>query len=653
MIIDNELKMGFTSIERDLDSYIEINGFKYRSIGLLKDLKVNIKADKDGIWIGRAIPKMLNAEIINNGVVINAGDEIKPYFGVKIGGAYKYINVGTFYARTSELTEDRKIIKVVAYDKFKKAQTLKHGDISYPITINNLVDLIASKLEVKVDKTNLMFLDYTIKNEVFFGNDKTVIELINAIAQMNICFAYLDYDNILKFKRPERVVTSLSANNVFKIRIKDYQEKYDAIVISRQPQNDDVVQKLSQHQVESVEIKLSNNPILDLDREFFINTLLGTAREISPHYGLESLEMQSNPLLEIGDLIFWGNKAVLISEHEITMTRSILKSQIAEKTETDFKKAKGIENLAINTELYVDKVKNEIVASIGDEVGNKITELKLDEKGITQRVKTVIEENKDELKGEQGAKGAKGDPGQRGPQGSQGPKGERGQIGPQGPQGNRGAKGDPAIVYSNVAPTDTNQLWYDTNTNKLKAYVADNRDWEEVTRELMQEVQNLRKDFNSYQEITSNEIKNVVKSESFLDFKNETKQLIASNSLQIKQTSSEYLQVFERINGTLNNNKIELEKITGVIQSGLDKQGNTYTEWISKNKDGSTDKNKVRVSSDGIKMISDNKDTITLKDGIAKTTSIYVKEKLGTGNHVIQKYKNEYSIWSWIGENNG
>ena len=258
---------------------------------------------------------------------------------------------------------------------------------------------------------------------------------------------------------------------------------------------------------------------------------------------------------------------------------------------------------------------------------------------ITQKVSSTVENyvkaNKESLRGEQGQRGEKGDRGQTGP------------------QGNKGAKGDPAIVYSNVAPTDTNQLWYDTNTNKLKAYVADNRDWEEVTRELMHELQNLKQDFNAYQEITSNEIKNVVKSESFLDFKSETKQLIASNSLQIKQTSSEYSQVFERINGALNNNKIELDKITGVIQSGIDNQGNTYTEWISKNKDGSTDKNKVRVSSDGIKMISDNKDTIILKDGIAKTTSIYVKEKLGTGNHVIQKYKNEYSIWSSIGENNG
>ncbi len=427
MIFDNELKMGFTSIERELDSYILINGYKYSSKDFVKDLKVNIKADKDGIWIGRAIPKMLKAEIINLGDVINAGDEIKPYFGVKIGNSYKYINVGTFYAQTPELTEDRKIIKVVAYDKFKKAQTLKYGNISYPTTINNIVDLIASKLEVQVDKTNLMFLDYTIKKEIFFGKDKTVIELINAIAQMNICFAYLDYDNILKFKRPERVVTSLSANNVFKIRIKDYQELYDAVVISRQPQNDDVVLKTSQYQENSVEVKLSNNPILDLDREFFINTLLGTAREIPPHYGLESLEMQSNPLLEIGDLVFWGNKAVLISEHEITMSRSILKSQIAEKTETDFKKAKGIENLATNTELYVDKVKNEIVASIGDEVGNKLTELKLDEKGITQRVKTVIEENKDELKGDTGPQGPRGPQGQRGIQGLNGKDGKDGE----------------------------------------------------------------------------------------------------------------------------------------------------------------------------------------------------------------------------------
>lgn len=394
MIINEVLQKGFSNIERDLDSYVLINGVKYGSKDLLKELKINSKADKDGIWIGRAIPKMLNAEIINNGINIKAGDIVKPYFGVKVGDSYKYINAGTFYTQTPEYTEDRRIIKIVAYDELKKAQTLKHGDILYPITINNLIDLMASKLGVTVDRTNLQFLDYSINSEVYFGKDKTVIELINAIAQMNICFAYIDYDNILKFKRPEKVERTLNASNMFRFRFMDFQKKYNAVVISRQPQNDNVVLKVDNNQSEDIEIKLSNNPILDLNREFFITNLLNVAVKIPQFYGIENLEMQSNPLIEIGDIVTFENKDVVVLEHEITMTRSVLKSQILEKTETDYKKSKGVENLAINTELYVDKVKNEIVASIGDEVGNKLTELNLNEDSITSKVKDSIKEEK-------------------------------------------------------------------------------------------------------------------------------------------------------------------------------------------------------------------------------------------------------------------
>ena len=407
MIYNDKLFQAFSQTERDLDAYIEIKGVKYGASDLLKDLKVNIKADKDGIWIGRAIPKMLNAEIINNGVVINAGDEIKPYFGVKIGDSYEYINVGTFYAQTPELTEDRKIIKVVAYDKLKKAQILEYGTITYPVTVNKLVDLIASKLEVQVDKIDLIFLDYNIQKEVFFGKDKTLIELIIAIAQMNMCFAYINYDDVLIFRRVRYANAQIYRDNVFKFRYKGEQKSYNAVVLSRHPQNDDVARKDESAEVIN-EIKISNNPILDLDREKFLARLYSEAEILPKFLGLENLTMQSNPLLEIGDVVRFDYGFIGIYEHEITMSRSILKSQIAEKTETDFKKAKGIENLAINTELYVDKVKNEIVASIGDEVGNKISELKLDEKGITQRVKTVIEENKDELKGDTGPQGPRG-----------------------------------------------------------------------------------------------------------------------------------------------------------------------------------------------------------------------------------------------------
>lgn len=50
------------------------------------------------------------------------------------------------------------------------------------------------------------------------------------------------------------------------------------------------------------------------------------------------------------------------------------------------------------------------------------------------------------------------------------PKGEDGATGPQGTAGTNGSPGKDAAIQSATPPTDTTQMWYDTNTNTIKRY---------------------------------------------------------------------------------------------------------------------------------------------------------------------------------------
>ena len=93
----------------------------------------------------------------------------------------------------------------------------------------------------------------------------------------------------------------------------------------------------------------------------------------------------------------------------------------------------------------------------------------------------------------------------------------------------------------------------------------------------------------------------------------------------------------------IQNNKVELEKISGIIQSGLDEDGNTYTDWIG---DGD---NRVRVGSDGIVMLSTNAETLKLKDGRGYMNSLYVEHELGLGNHTARKMGEEFTVFMPIG----
>ena len=113
---------------------------------------------------------------------------------------------------------------------------------------------------------------------------------------------------------------------------------------------------------------------------------------------------------------------------------------------------------------------------------------------------------------------------------------------------------------------------------------------------------------------------------------------VESNSLRIEQTSSSLTQTYERLRLDVDNNQVELEKLTAVIESGMDEDGNAYTDWIGDSK------NRVRVGSDGITMYSDNTETMKLKDGVGYMDSLFVTNRLGLGNHTARKMGTKLTI---------
>ncbi|WP_249961678.1 hypothetical protein, partial [Histophilus somni] len=86
-----------------------------------------------------------------------------------------------------------------------------------------------------------------------------------------------------------------------------------------------------------------------------------------------------------------------------------------------------------------------------------------------------------------------------------------------------------------------------------------------------------------------------------------------------------------------------LQKIRAIIQSGVDSNGNSYTEWIG------NDTNSMRMSSDGMAMVVDGVDVVKIKDENVYAKSIFVKNNLGAGNHTIVKYGDVFTIFVWTG----
>ena len=135
----------------------------------------------------------------------------------------------------------------------------------------------------------------------------------------------------------------------------------------------------------------------------------------------------------------------------------------------------------------------------------------------------------------------------------------------------------------------------------------------------------------------------VISEEDVQKLIDELNKKISEDRTKTTQTSDSYTQKFQRIQAGIDNNKVELEKLTGIIQSGLDEDGNTYTDWIGDNE------NIVRVGSDGIVMLSTNSETLKLKDGRGYMNSLYVEHELGLGNHTARKMGTEFTVFMPIG----
>ncbi|MFM1581206.1 tail fiber domain-containing protein [Helcococcus bovis] len=400
MITNEKLKELFSQTNREVIAQIKIGNVVITSRDKLKEFKVSVKADDDkGQWTGTAIPKELKFSVINENRtydnLIISGQEVEAIVGVRKTDSsedYSLFSLGKYYIDEEgiEVKEDKGIINVIAYDKLKEFQSADVGNINYPITIKELLNKVQQIGKVEIDDKSLLFPDFSIQKEIYFGKNKSLSNVIKAIAGANLTFAVIDYDGNLVFKRPIKVDYEINKENAFNFKKFGKQEPITTVVIARTPQEDNVMYELQGTQPNNrVELKLANNPILDLNREYFIKPLLDIAKTWE-YIGAE-LRLQSNPLIEIGDIVQFDGNDVLVLEHEITMTRSIFKSKVLEKNESDYSKAKGIEEQIKDTVLYVDKVQSEIVAKVKNDFEKRIVELKLDDKGITQRVGSQVD----------------------------------------------------------------------------------------------------------------------------------------------------------------------------------------------------------------------------------------------------------------------
>lgn len=200
---------------------------------------------------------------------------------------------------------------------------------------------------------------------------------------------------------------------------------------------------------------------------------------------------------------------------------------------------------------------------------------------------------------------------------------------------------DKDVIKSERPPADRFKIWYDIKSGEFKTY--DGNDWTPIRDE---EVLNRLNDFE-VQLVTYNAEISQINDEIKLHSEKlvETKDAISKNEAELKVLSDRVTTDFTKYEEILTENGREIRELKGFMQNVLGDDGNVYTEWKS---DPSAD-SFARFGTDGIALISAGETTFSVANGIAEATSLFVKDKIGFGNHTAEKYGTDYTIFNWNG----
>lgn len=201
----------------------------------------------------------------------------------------------------------------------------------------------------------------------------------------------------------------------------------------------------------------------------------------------------------------------------------------------------------------------------------------------------------------------------------------------------KGEDGD--FIKSKTPPEDKTKIWFDEESNQIKKW--DGKDW------IVSQDENLINKLNDldsqlvtyYNEISqmNDEIK--LHSEKLT----ETENTLDKTEVELSVLSDRVTTDFTKYEEMITENGREIRELKGYMQNVLGDDGNVYTEWKS---DPSAD-SFARFGTDGIVLISAGESTFSVANGIAEATSLFVKDKIGFGNHTAEKYGTDYTIFNW------
>ena len=399
----SDFKNQIKTMGRELDSKITytLNGV---NVELGKEQLNSITPTYQGALL-KSVMKELD---IDSNVYIPEKTILNYQFGVKVNGEYEYINFGNYVVYKAEKQEDTNSYKLICYDKMlysmkKYDDIIKNANITYPITIRNYINKLATLIGLSFKNASSEFDNYSkeIKKELYYGQDYTLRDVFDELAEATSSTICISNDDMLEIRYITETNDTIDEEFLKDVNIK-FGEKYgpiNSIVLSRSAESDNVYLRDETSIAENglCELKIIDNQIMNWeDRSDYLQDIFtrlnGTYYYLNDFSstGICYYELCDRYNVKIGDNTY---SCVMLND-EINITQGLeenIYTEMPEETQTDYTKADKTDRKINQTYLIVDK-QNQEIKSVVNQIGDrseKTSTITQDIDGLNSKVSNI------------------------------------------------------------------------------------------------------------------------------------------------------------------------------------------------------------------------------------------------------------------------
>lgn len=240
--VSSDFKTQIKKAGRQLNNYIDLDGSKIYGSDDLLSLKISSSSD-----LCKSVMRYAEA------IYFNSHDYLDKYVHLGLGvvlvdHSTEYLDYGSFKV-ILPITYDKaaNTTKIVMYDKMYEAQKLLNlepiYDIVYPCTVLDLLEAICTKLDWTLVTTTFPNSDFPIGSDLLSGQKLTYRNVLDMIAEAAGSIILFNNDDELIVKTvDDSVLESLDSNTLISLKIEQQYGPINTIVLSREPQEDNIVQ---------------------------------------------------------------------------------------------------------------------------------------------------------------------------------------------------------------------------------------------------------------------------------------------------------------------------------------------------------------------------------------------------------------------------